>query len=80
MKTLAERVTGDKGGDWLGTYGEIPATGAPANDRSLVVRDHREGGIVVWSKAGGNGKAERNRISRERRRANRRALASGGVK
>ncbi len=79
MMTLAERVTRAKGGDWHGTYGEIPATGAPATDRSLVVRDQRDGGLFVWSKTGGDGKAERKRICKERYRANRRAPASGGA-
>jgi hypothetical protein len=78
--TLAERVTRDKGGDWFGGYGEIPATGAPATDRSLVVRDRRDGGLFVWSKTGGDGKAERNRICRERYRAKRRTATTGGEK
>ncbi len=79
MTTLAERVTRDKGGDWFGSYGEIAATGAPVTDRSLVVRDQPDGSIFVWSKDGGDGKAERNRICQERLRAKRRALASGGA-
>jgi hypothetical protein len=78
MMTLAERVTRDKGGHWHGTYGEIPATGAPATDRSLVVRDSRDGGLFVWSKTGGDGKAERKQICRERFRAKRRAATTGG--